>query len=83
MKQVIIFQRGQLKPADKSLLRKADYIPIEVDDPRQVTILLPTAAELKGDAITTAALKAIMGNCSGNERQRFAEFLIKSILPPQ
>jgi len=80
---IILFPKGQLKPADKARLVKADYIPIEVDEPAKVVMMFPNCERLTGDILTSAALNALTGTTSGTERQKFATEIINRLLAPK
>lgn len=62
---IVIFPRGQLSELDKARLDEKGIVAIEADDPnsiQQLRISRPMTCEgLTGDAIVTAALRAIAG----------------------
>lgn len=80
MKQIVLFRIGSIRRKDKAALEAAGYLPIEVKDPADVTILFPNGENLKGDAITQAALKAIGNDTSPfGTRSAFAAMLVNSL----
>ena len=61
MRQIIVFPRGQLKPADRKRLAEVGAVAVEADDPSKVVTALPlaTVGPIVGDDITASMLEAL------------------------
>lgn len=79
-KTIIVFPRGTLDAKTKEQLSKNGYLGIEADDPKAVVTVLPVApitANLSGDEIVQAMVKALLVN---NERMKsFGENLLATM----
>lgn len=82
VKQLVIFPKGTLSPADKKAMRKAGFVPVETDDPSKVVTHI-AGMEMSGDDLTMAALDAMEGTGGFQSaeffRARFADNLHKRL----
>lgn len=78
MKQLIIFPRGALTPADKKTLSREGYCAIEADDPSKVVLPLPSGV-VTGDMLSMAAMDAMAGHLRSDVRADFATNLHKAL----
>lgn len=62
MKQIILFPTGTLDEKIRRQLTRAGAVPVEVDDPSKIVMLLPSCKNLTGDVLLKAAFIAI-SNC--------------------
>lgn len=84
LSQVIVFPRGQLRPADRKRLQKLGLVAVEAEDPSAVRLMVPTHNALRGDDLLCAALQAITTHkpftSDGAPLVLFAKDLIKRVL---
>lgn len=59
MNQVIIYPRGQLKPADRETLKDAGIVAVEADTPHQVVTVIPGAPMVTPDDLIMALLAGV------------------------
>ena len=67
---VLFVKPGAVKPSDKTALRKAGIVVVEVEDPNAVKFIVPQRlpSELTPTDLLMAAISAVVG---GGETQRF------------
>lgn len=83
MKQIILYRKGSISQQDKAALKSEGYLPVACADMNDVTVLLPDAQRLKGDDIFQAAIKALSGANSYEERRQFGSEIIRKLLVSQ
>jgi len=79
MKQIILYKAGSIVSGDLAILKSEGYLPVACKDPNDVSLLFPDGHRLRGDAIFQAAINSIAGPNSGQERERFAFAIIRSL----
>jgi hypothetical protein len=68
---IIVFPRGQLRPADRKRIEAAGLVVVEADDPKAVVTVVPGGAITSSNEMLMCALHAISGNNSSTERAAF------------
>lgn len=59
MSQVIVFPRGQLRPADRARMAEVGIVAVEADDPGSVVTVVPSVPLASSDDLAMAALAAV------------------------
>ena len=82
---MLLVRRGNLRPADKAMARKAGVVVVECDNPQDVR-LLHAETEVASGTLLIAALKAIRGTLQHYEGsdvgRRFARAVTDALVPP-
>ena len=78
MKQLVVVRNGSLSSKDKQRLTKSGFVWLEVEDPADVRLLVPTSDLVDPNDILMAAME---GACDGiNSKDVFATELHRRLL---
>jgi hypothetical protein len=80
VKQVIIFPVGKLKSTDKKKLEKEGFIPIEIDEPSKIVMLMPSSMIIKSNDLLMSALKGLNTADPNDRRIVFTKELEQRLL---
>jgi hypothetical protein len=79
-KQIILITPGAITTLDKKRLEDEGYLVVICENHENFKLVFPSIANLKGDEVLQAALKALEGPTSQTERRIFGERIIKLLM---